>query len=246
MKKLCRFDILENRQVAKDTYGIVLFGDCSAVVRPGQFVNVAIEGHYLRRPLSVCRASAESMTLVYKVAGSGTYLLSQKKPGTGLDVLAGLGNGFDISLSGARPLLIGGGAGAAPLFWLAEKLLEAGKKPRAALGFDSAEEVFLAAELAQLGVPVTVSTMDGSMGARGDVADTVRRIGLKYDYVFACGPEDMLRAVYYLSEADGQYSFEERMACGFGACSVCTCETKYGPKRICKDGPVLKKGEIKW
>ncbi|MGI5935526.1 MAG: dihydroorotate dehydrogenase electron transfer subunit [Oscillospiraceae bacterium] len=246
MSKLCRFDILENRQVAKDTYSIVLFGDCSAVTTPGQFVNIAVEGHYLRRPLSVCRASTESMTLVYKMVGSGTYRLSQREPGTGLDVLTGLGNGFDISESGKSPLLIGGGAGAAPLFWLAEKLLEAGAKPRAALGFNSADEVFLAAELAELGVPVTVSTMDGSMGARGTVTDTVRRIGLKYDYIFACGPEPMLRAAYYLSEADGQYSFEERMACGFGACMCCSCETKYGPKRICKEGPVLKKGEIKW
>ena len=240
------FDIITNKQIARDTYSVTLHGDCGPITAPGQFVNVALEGRYLRRPFSVCALSGDVLMLVYKVVGEGTAQLSRLRPGTGLNLLTGLGNGFSVGESVKRPMLIGGGAGAAPLYWLAQVLLERGAEVAAVLGFKSADEMFLAAELARLGVKVFVSTEDGSTGVTGYVTDALRLSKIGYDYVYACGPEPMLRAVHEQATTDGQYSFESRMGCGFGACLSCTCETKYGLRRICKDGPVLYREEIRW
>ena len=246
MKKLSWFDIVENRNVAKDTWCMVLVGDCSCITAPGQFVNIALTGKYLRRPISVCSVHGEVLTLVYKTVGSGTRQMAAMDSGEQLELLTGLGNGFDIRKSGDKPLLIGGGAGVAPLYGLAEVLLAEGKQPTAILGFNAADEICMASELTALGVPCCVSTADGSVGVKGFVTDVMKTIQIGHDYVFACGPEPMLKAVYAADETDGQYSFEARMACGFGACMGCTCETKYGAKRICRDGPVLERGEILW
>ena len=246
MKKLAHFDILQNKQIARDTYCLVLVGDCSCITAPGQFVNIALPGKYLRRPISVCSVHGEVLTLVYKTVGAGTRQLSDMGSGQTLELLTGLGNGFDIAKGGVKPLLVGGGAGVAPLYGLAEALLAAGKQPTAILGFNTAAEIFLASELTALGVPCCISTVDGSVGMKGFVTDVMRMANIQHDYIYACGPEPMLKAVYAADETDGQYSFEARMACGFGACMGCSCETKSGAKRICRDGPVLERGEILW
>ena len=246
MKRTGKFEIAENRRIAVDTFCLVLIGDCSCISRPGQFVDIALPGKYLRRPISVCSVHGDRLTLVYKTVGAGTRALSAMKAHEELEILTGLGNGFAVEKSGSKPLLIGGGAGVAPLYGLAEALLLAGKRPQAILGFNSAEEIFLASELTTLGVSCCISTADGSVGVKGFVTDVLRVAAPEHDYLFACGPEPMLKAVYAADETDGQYSFEARMACGFGACMGCSCETKSGAKRICKDGPVLERGEILW
>lgn len=238
------FTVMENASIAERTLRMTLAGDASAIVRPGQFVNVEIEGLYLRRPISVCDWDAGKVVLVYKVVGAGTQKLSRLRPGAALDLLTGLGNGFDAGASGARPLLVGGGVGVPPLYGLCKRLIQAGKSPRVVMGFNTAAEVFLREDFEALGVPVYVTTADGSQGIRGFV--TAALTETEYDFTYACGPEPMLKVLYQATDKPGQYSFEARMACGFGACMGCSCKTKYGTKRICKDGPVLNKEEIVW
>ena len=206
-------------------------------------MDIKIEGLFLRRPLSVCDCEDRVITLVYKVLGSGTEKLSTIQSGS-LDLLTGLGNGFDPALSGERPLLIAGGLGFTPLYILAKTLIKEGKRPSVILGFNSAEEVIYEDEFKALGAEVTVCTADGSYGVKGFVTEAMK--GRDYSYFYTCGPESMYRPVYDCAKSDGEFSFEARMGCGFGACMGCSCETLYGAKRICKDGPVLKKGEIKW
>ena len=237
------FEIIDNRKIAKNTYEMVLAGDTSHITAPGQFVNLKLSGFYLRRPISVCDLEGDRLTLIYKVVGEGTEAMAKMGKGEKIDVLTGLGNGYDLSLSGDAPLLIGGGAGVPPMFLLARKLVAEGKKPCAILGFGSADEVFYKDEFEKIGVPVTVTTVDGSEGIKGFVTNAMES---GYSYFYTCGPEPMLKAVYDKSETSGQFSFEERMGCGFGACMGCSCETKYGNKRICREGPVLVKEEIIW
>ena len=239
------FTILEQTEVARDVHRMVLEGDTSAITAPGQFVNIAIEGLYLRRPISVCAVDGDRLTLIFKVVGAGTRAMSKMKPRQTLDVLTGLGNGYDLQKSGETPLLIGGGVGVPPLYELARRLIAQGKKVSAIIGFNAADEVFYADELKALGAAVQVTTVDGSVGVKGFVTDALKNVPA-YSYVYTCGPEPMLRAVYGAIQTSGQFSFEERMGCGFGACMGCTCETKYGHKRICRDGPVLEKEEIVW
>ena len=236
--------VSENRPLTPTVYRMVLGGDVSAVTASGQFINIKLDGKFLRRPISVCDWDAESLTILYKLVGRGTEQMSALPAGTTLDVLTGLGNGFDVFADCKTPLLIGGGIGSAPLYRLAKELLKAGKKPAVVLGFNTKEEVFYQDEFAALGCPVTLATADGSCGVKGFVTDAMR--GMDSDYFFACGPEPMLKAVYAASKTSGQLSFEERMGCGFGACMGCTCKTLTGYKRICKDGPVLRKEEIIW
>ena len=237
------FEIITNKKIAKNTYECVLLGDTSDVTAPGQFVNIKLDGFYLRRPISVCNVEGDKLTLIYKVVGEGTEVMANMQSGTKLDILAGLGNGYDTSISGDAPLLIGGGAGVPPMFLLARKLILEGKHPKAILGFGSADEVFYKDEFEKIGVPVTVTTADGTLGIKGFVTNAM---DTEYTYFFTCGPEPMLKAIYDKSETSGQFSFEERMGCGFGACMGCSCKTKYGNKRICRDGPVLVKEEIIW
>ena len=227
-----RFTIAENAPVARGTYRLRLAGDTAAITAPGQFVDIRLAGYFLRRPVSVCSWSDGALTLYYKVAGAGTAQLSTLAPGTELDLLVGLGNGFDTAPAGARPLLVGGGVGASPLYGLAQQLVAEGCSPLAVLGFRTAAEVLLADAFEALGISVTVVTEDGTMGARGFVTDALPEGGT---YVYACGPP-----------LDGQLSLEARMGCGFGACMGCTCETTHGSKRVCKDGPVFTKEEILW
>ena len=243
--KQAEFEISSNREIAPGVYELLLEGDTSAVTAPGQFVNIRLDGFYLRRPISVCDWGNGLLALIYKVVGRGTAAMADYPVGKTLDVLAVLGNGYDMEKSGDTPLLIGGGVGIPPLYGLAKRLTEQGKRPTAVLGFNRAEEVFLKDAFETLGVPVTLCTADGSLGVPGFVTDGMKQIK-DYSYFYTCGPEPMLRAVYDAGKTDGQFSFEERMGCGFGACMGCTCETKYGYKRICRDGPVLEKGEIVW
>ena len=243
MMKQSLFTVNDNRAIAQDIYKMTLSGDTSAITRPGQFVNIQIDGFYLRRPISVCDRTEGELTLIYKVVGKGTEVMAQMKKGTTLDILTGLGNGYDVTKSGDRPLLIGGGVGVPPLYLLAKELTAMGKQVTAVLGFRSEKDVFLKDELEALGVRVFITTEDGSMGTKGFVTDAFTEVG-DYTYTYLCGPEPMLRAVYRASVTSGQYSFEERMGCGFGACMGCSCKTIYGNKRICKDGPVLEKEEI--
>ena len=238
------FKLESNRKIAKNTYEWVLAGDISDITAPGQFVNVKLDGFYLRRPISVCDAENGRLTLIFKVVGDGTEKMAEAKLGDEFDVMTGLGNGYDLSAAGNAPLLIGGGAGVPPMYMLAKKLTEAGKSVSVILGFGSADEVFYKEEFEKLGARVFVTTVDGSFGIRGFVTHAME--GLDYSYFYTCGPEPMLKAVYDKSVCEGEFSFEERMGCGFGACMGCTCETKYKYKRICRDGPVLKKEEIVW
>ena len=238
------FTVHSNEKIALNTYKTVLDGDTSEIKGPGQFVNIKLDGFYLRRPISVCDYDKDSLTIIYKTVGDGTEYMSKLAEGEKLDVLTGLGNGYDTSRCGDRPLLIGGGAGVPPMYNLCRKLIDNGKKPIVILGFNKSDEIFYDDEFKKLGADVIVATADGSAGVKGFVTDAMA--GLEYSYIYTCGPEPMLKAVYNTSKSGGQFSFEERMGCGFGACMGCSCETKYGNKRICKDGPVLDKEEIIW
>ncbi|MEA5038712.1 MAG: dihydroorotate dehydrogenase electron transfer subunit [Clostridiaceae bacterium] len=235
------FTVISHAPVARDVYRLTLSGDTGAILAPGQFVDVALPGKYLRRPFSVSDWNDKQVVLLYKVVGSGTEQLSHMQSGETLNLLTGLGNGFDASMGGRTPVLVGGGLGAAPLPALARVLRHRGVQPTVYLGFASAADVILADELRTQGMKVHVATVDGSAGHKGFVTDLLPAGA----YVFACGPEPMLRAVYEKA-ADGQFSFEAHMGCGFGACMGCTCETTFGPKRVCKDGPVFCKEEILW
>ena len=237
------FDIVENTPLTRDVYKMVLVGDTSAITASGQFVNIQLDGLYLRRPISVCDCEGNSLTLLYKVVGKGTEQMSKMKDGK-LDVLTGLGNGYDLSKSGEKPLLIGGGVGVPPLYMLAKKLVKEGKEVSVILGFNTKDEIFYEEEFKALGVKVYVTTVDGSYGIKGFVTEAMKNID--YTYFYTCGPEPMLKAVYSASETSGQFSFEERMGCGFGACMGCSCKTITGYKRICKEGPVLVKEDILW
>lgn len=239
------FEIIGNRKIANSVYEIKLVGDTSAITAPGQFVNIRLEGFFLRRPISVCDYADGSLTLVYKTVGGGTEKMSRLARGEKLDILTGLGNGYNTEKSGDSPLLIGGGVGVPPLYNLCKKLVSQGKSVSAILGFNTAAAVFYENEFRALGADVTVAVADGSCGERGFVTDYIKR----YDgcsYFYTCGPEAMLRAVDSVVGTSGQFSFEERMGCGFGACMGCSCKTKYGNKRICRDGPVLEREEIIW
>lgn len=238
------FTILKNEMLAPATFRMVLGGDTTAITAPGQFVNIALTGKFLRRPISVCDWEGERLTLIYKVVGQGTAQMSRMAPGESLDLLTGLGNGYNLEKSGDKPLLIGGGAGIPPLYALAKKLIARGKTPSVILGFNTKDEGFLEKEFKALGIPVTVATADGSLGVKGFVTDAMPEAG--YTYFYTCGPVPMLRAIDGKATSSGQFSFEERMGCGFGACMGCTCKTKYGNKRICREGPVLEREEIIW
>ncbi len=238
------FEVITNKKIAKNTYECVMSGDISDITASGQFVNIKLDGFYLRRPISVCDAHDGLLTIIYKVVGKGTEYMSEMKGKEKLLTLTGLGNGYDLSRSGDRPLLIGGGAGVPPMYMLAKQLIAQGKSVTVILGFGSRDEVFYEEEFCALGARVLVTTVDGSYGIKGFVTDAMK--DLDYTYFYTCGPEPMLRAIYDKSESSGQFSFEERMGCGFGACMGCSCKTKYGNKRICRDGPVLEKEEIIW
>lgn len=239
------FIVAENIRVAKDVYKMTLFGETSNITAPGQFVNIKIDGFFLRRPMSVCNYDTTTFTVIYKVVGEGTKALSKIQRGTELEILTGLGNGFSTLASGERPVLIGGGSGLPPLYQLCLNLRAEGKKPIVVMGFRSEEDMFYVDEFAKIAYEVQVATEDGSFGESGLVTDVLKNIE-GYTYVYACGPIPMLKAVSRVSSADGQFSFEERMGCGFGACMGCSCKTNFGNKRICKDGPVFKKEEILW
>lgn len=239
------FTIKSNVPLTKTVFRAVLVGDTSEIKNSGQFVNLLIDGFFLRRPISVCDKDRENFTIVYKVVGKGTEKLSKMQKGEKLDILTGLGNGYDESLSGETPLLIGGGVGVPPLYLLCKNLIAQGKKPTVILGFNTKEEIFLKDEFESLGVKTLVATADGSFGIKGFVTDALKHVD-DYSHFFTCGPEPMLKAVFAATETDGQFSFEERMGCGFGACMGCSCKTVTGYKRICKEGPVLRKGEILW
>ena len=238
------FKLISNKPLAKNTYEWVLEGDISDITASGQFVNIKLDGFYLRRPISVCDAEDGRLTLIFKVVGEGTAKMAKMAEGECVLVLTGLGNGYDLTLSGETPLLLGGGAGVPPMYMLAKKLIAEGKRPSVVLGFNTADEVFYKAEFEALGADVYVTTADGSEGIRGFVTDAMKDID--YSYFYTCGPEPMLKAIYNAASTSGQFSFEERMGCGFGACMGCSCKTKYGNKRICRDGPVLVKEEIIW
>ena len=236
------YEIERNEPLTENVWRMVIVGDTQYLTAPGQFVNIAIEGCYLRRPISVCDYDERSITLIYKVVGRGTEIMSRMQAGEKLDVLTGLGNGFSLSAATERPLLVGGGVGVPPLYNLARKLKAAGKSVQVVLGFNRAEEIFYAEEFEALGVDVHIATADGSVGVKGFVTAAMK--ALEFDYVYTCGPLPMLKAIYNATACDGEYSFEERMGCGFGACMGCSCQTTKGSKRICKEGPVLKRDEI--
>ena len=238
------FKIKENVALTDSVMKMTLSGDTSDITAPGQFVNIKLDGLFLRRPISVCDSVENELTIIYKVVGKGTEQMKNMKTGEELDILTGLGNGYCLDNVGEKPLLIGGGVGVPPMYMLAKELIEAGKKVSVILGFNTKSELFCEEDFKALGADVTVTTADGSYGIKGFVTDAMK--DMDYSYFFTCGPEPMLKAVYNTSKTSGQFSFEERMGCGFGACMGCSCKTLYGNKRICKDGPVLVKEEIIW
>ena len=236
-------DIISNEKLTDTVMKMTLKGDISAITAPGQFVNIKLDGLFLRRPISVCDADGDTLTIVYKIVGKGTEQMSKMTSGT-LDVLTGLGNGYDLTLAGKKPLLIGGGVGVPPMYMLAKKLIADGLDVTVVLGFNTKSEIFYEEDFKKLGAKVIVATADGSYGIKGFVTDAIK--DLEYTYFYTCGPEPMLKALFNATKTEGQFSFEERMGCGFGACMGCSCKTIYGNKRICKEGPVLKKEEILW
>lgn len=250
MKKLY-FEVKSNTKIAHDTYEMMLdsMGEHHGISNPGQFVNIKLNGFFLRRPISVCDWDEKGITIIYKTIGAGTHALAEAKKGMLLDILTPLGNGFDIHDNGnvgIRPILIGGGAGVPPLYGLCKALVNEGKKPVVIAGFNTKSEIFYAENFISAGAELILTTADGSEGFKGLVTDALKTVN--GSYIFCCGPEGMLKAVDDMTDrdTDGQMSFEERMGCGFGACMGCSCMTKHGSKRICKEGPVLKRGEIIW
>lgn len=235
------FTIQTNRMLAPKVYLMQLRGETSGITRPGQFVNIRLDGKFLRRPISVCDSADGLLTIIYKVVGAGTRQMSELPVGASLDVLTGLGNGYDTALSGNHPLLVGGGVGVPPMYKLAKTLIAEGKQVSVVLGFNTCEEVFFEDEFRQLGCEVTVTTVDGSYGVKGFVTNALPE---EYTHFYTCGPLPMLRSLNEATVTDGQMSFEERMGCGFGVCVGCTMQTQNGPKRVCKDGPVFMKSEI--
>ena len=237
------FEIKTNEALTSNVFKMTLAGDTSPVTAPGQFVNIKLEGQFLRRPISVCDCEDGLLTLIYKVVGRGTEQMSKMLSGEKLDLLTGLGNGYDTTLTGDHPLLLGGGVGVPPLYMLAKQLRAEGKTVSVVLGFNTKDEIFYENEFKALGCDVTVTTADGSYGVGGFVTNAM---DVDYTHVCTCGPEPMLKAVYKACTTDGQFSFEERMGCGFGACMGCSCKTITGYKRICKEGPIMRKGDILW
>ena len=240
------YKIVANEPLTSDVWRMVLEGDTQWISRPGQFVNIELEGLYLRRPISINDWDEKTITIIYKVVGRGTELMSRMAAGVELDVLTGLGNGFDVDVECERPLLVGGGVGVPPLYRLAKDLVGRGKKVSVVLGFNTAKEIFYADEFRALGVDVNISTADGSVGVKGFVTDAIREGAIDFDYFYSCGPMPMLKALCDSTSVKGELSFEERMGCGFGACMGCSCKTLTGNKRICKEGPVMKREEIIW
>lgn len=240
------FEIESNRPLTEQVFKMRLQGDATAIRRAGQFVNIAVDGLFLRRPISVCDFTDNSLTLIYKVVGEGTARMAKMRAGERLDILTGLGNGFDADRTTSKALLVGGGVGVPPLYRLTKDLVARGKEVTAVLGFNRADEIFYADEFAAAGAKVIIATADGSVGTKGFVTDAIRENGVEFDYFYACGPLPMLRALCDATATDGELSFEERMGCGFGACMGCSCKTHNGNKRICKEGPVLRKDEIIW
>lgn len=238
------FRITSNKKIARDIFKMTLAGDTSAITAPGQFVNIKLDGFFLRRPISVCDCVGENLTLIYKTVGNGTEQMSRMKNGDELDLLTGLGNGYNTKKSGGNPLLVGGGVGVPPMYMLCKELISEGKNVAVVLGFNSKDDVFYEDEFRALGADVHIATADGTYGTKGFVTDVIKNI--QYTFFYTCGPEPMFRAMHKIMKTPGQYSFEERMGCGFGACMGCSCKTLTGNKRICKEGPVMESEEIIW
>ena len=246
MYKKGLYTIVSNTPLTPAVYRMVLEGDTQYITNSGEFINIELSGKFLRRPISIADYDEHTITIIYKVVGRGTEQMKQMKAGEVLDILTGLGNGFSTDNDAKRPLLVGGGVGVPPMYNLCKRLQGEGKKPMVILGFNTAAEIFYAEEFRALGIDVYISTADGSEGTKGFVTDVIREKALEFDYLYTCGPLPMLKALYDATESPAEFSFEERMGCGFGACMGCSCKTKYGNKRICKDGPVLKREEIIW
>ena len=240
------YKVIANTPLTREVYRMILEGDTQWIKRPGQFVNIELEGLYLRRPISISDWDEKTITIIYKVVGKGTEQMSRMQAGVELDVLVGLGNGFNPDVENEKPLLVGGGVGVPPLYNLAKTLIADGRKVSVVLGFNTASEVFYADEFKALGADVYVSTADGSMGVKGFVTDAIREAAIDFDYFYSCGPLPMLKALCGCTDVKGELSFEERMGCGFGACMGCSCKTLTGNKRICKEGPVMRREEIIW
>lgn len=238
------FKITSNEKIARDIFKMTLAGDTSAITAPGQFVNIKLDGFFLRRPISVCDCVGENLTLIYKTVGHGTEQMSRMTAGENLDLLTGLGNGYNTKISGGNPLLVGGGVGVPPMYMLCRELISEGKNVTVVLGFNSKDDVFYEDEFRALGADVHIATADGTYGTKGFVTDVIK--DMQYTFFYTCGPEPMFRAMHKIMKTPGQYSFEERMGCGFGACMGCSCKTLTGNKRICKEGPVMESEEIIW
>ena len=239
------FTVLGNERISADVFDLRLSGDTSELVGSGQFVNADIPDLYLRRPISICDYSPGEMRLVIKIVGKGTQKMASLKEGDPVDLLVPLGNGFDTAKSGKTPYLFGGGVGVAPMVRLAKDLIGQGKKTTVVLGFNSSSDVILYDDYCRIvgKENVFVTTVDGSFGQKGFVTE-VNADGASF--VYSCGPLPMMKALDKAIECGAEYSFESRMGCGFGACMGCTLASAGGPVRVCREGPVFRKGEILW
>lgn len=221
-------------------------------IKPGQFVHIKVgEGteFMLRRPISICDLdmNEETLTLIFKIFGEGTEMLARLKPDQAINLLIPCGNGYPIDLIEAdEVLLIGGGIGVPPLYYLGKKLKEKNIKVTAILGFQSAADVFYEEAFQSLGATY-IATNDGTYATEGFVTDVIDHFDLKGDYYFSCGPTPMLKAVETkLHDTKGFLSLEERMGCGIGACYACVVKTQDGEsnKKVCQDGPVFEANEV--
>lgn len=242
-------EIKSNKELISGIFEMVLKGEMAKEVKePGTFLAIKVcQGFspYLRRPISICKVSNDELTIIFRVQGSGTKILSEKKAGDTVDVLGPLGHGFNVDLAkGKNALLIGGGIGTPPLYELSRRLQNNAKSVTHILGFADSSQIFYKNEFEALGKTI-ITTENGSYGKKGYVTDAIKTVG-DFDIVYSCGPTPMLKAlVNALPEKELYISIEERMACAIGACYGCVC---HGPdntyKRVCKDGPVFKAGEV--
>ena len=245
MDKIKTMNIISNIQLTQDIYKMILEVDTSFITNPGQFINITIDNKYLKRPISISDYTDNSLTIIYKVVGKGTKILSNKIKGETIEALVGLGNGFTIK-DNKEVLLVGGGVGIPPLYNLAKQLINNNTKVNVLLGFNTINDIFYDKEFKELGCTVYITTIDGSKGIKGHIGNGLQEYNLTNLYYYSCGPKPMLKALTQISNNQGQLSFEARMGCGFGACMGCSIEVKDGYKRICKEGPIFSSEEILW
>ncbi len=253
-KKSSRLTVTQKRDLSSGYFVLEVTGaENAGSILPGQFVQVLVENSretFLRRPISVYDTdlSDGKISLLIKIAGPGTKRLSELREGDELDIIYPLGNNFTIPSDNETVLLVGGGVGVAPLYLLGRKLRDAGQACRFLLGYKTKDQVVDLEKFKRLG-ELEITTEDGSMGIMGVVTDHPLLKSPRYDMIYCCGPEPMMKAVAILAADNGidcEVSLEHMMACGFGVCLCCVVETDKGNICTCTEGPVFNIKRLKW